>query len=381
MKKKSSLELMRIISMLFIIFYHIILHSGFNYTSTGGSRFLLLLIDAFFVVHVNSFVLLTGYFQSDKNAKLSKVIQVINTNWFYRVLCLVLIYVLVNYFSFPNNIDMTFHQKITSILPFDRGENWYVNCYLLTYIFSPFMNILINKMSQKQLKKLIAVLFVAFSLVGTLAIGTVIPNYAGGRCILTFILLYFVGAYLRKYPIEETRLLNVYKDKLKKYIFLGAYIFLSVVIMLFRFASINIANYGNLFFELSEIFKFMSESFLSPIVLLSSVAYFLFFKNMNFNSKIINFIGGTTFGIYLLHENIYISYNLYGWLNMGRFANSGILLVGIIIALGLIIFVACMILEIIRKGIFRFFYKRKFAEKLRNKIKGFIESLGLDINY
>ena len=381
MNKKSSLELMRIISMLYIIFYHIILHSGFSALSIGGTRFLLVLIDAFFVVHVNSFILLTGYFQSDRQAKLSKVISVININWFYKVLCLVGIMILVKYFSFSNNIDLSFHQKITSILPFDRGENWYVNCYLLTYIFSPYLNILINKINQKQFKKLILVLFVIFSLIGTLTIGTVIPNYAGGRCILAFVLLYFVGAYLRIYPIEESNIFMNYKEKLKKYIFLLIYIFLSLVIMLFKYASINISLYGNIYFEISEIFKFIAESFLSPLVIISAISYFLFFKNMTFSSKVINFIGGTTFGIYLLHENIYISYNLYGWLRMGDHANGGIKLIGMIIVLGIIIFIACMIVEIIRKAIFKFFYKRKFALKLRNRIKDFIKSLGLDINY
>ena len=102
---------------------------------------------------------------------------------------------------------------------------------------------------------------------------------------------------------------------------------------------------------------------------------------MNFSSKIINYIGGTTFGIYLLHENIYICNNLFGWLNMGKYSNYGIKLIGIIIILGIIIFITCMIIEIIRSLIFKFFYKRKFALKLRNKIIDFIKSLGLDINY
>ena len=380
-EKKSSLELMRIISMLFIIFYHIILHSKLTDYSTGGSRFLLVLIEALFVVHVNSFVLLTGYFQSDKQAKLSKVIQVININWFYKLFCLLGIYILVHYFSLNNNIEMTFHQKLISILPLDRGENWYVNCYLLIYIFSPFINILINKLDKNKLKKIIVIMFIVFSIIGTVFTGNIVPHYADGRCMLTFILLYFVGAYLRKYPIEESRYLNAFTDKMKKYIFLLIYFSFGIVITLFRFTSINIMNYGRLFNEFSNIFLNLALSFLSPLVIIESISYFLFFKNMNFRSKIINFIAGTTFGIYLLHENIYISFNLYDWLNLGKHANEGIKMIGMVIILGLIIFIICMIIEIIRRAIFSFFYNRKFAFKNREKIKDFIKSLGLDINY
>ena len=160
MKKKSSLELMRIISMLFIVIYHIILHSSLIGLSTGGTRFLLILLEAFMVVHVNSFILLTGYFQSEKEAKLSNVISVFNATWFYKLLALAIVIILARYFGFTNNIQMTFHQKLVSLLPLDRYDNWYINCYLLTYIFSPFLNILINRLSRKKFKKLIMILFI-----------------------------------------------------------------------------------------------------------------------------------------------------------------------------------------------------------------------------
>ncbi len=381
MNKKSSLELMRIISMFFIVVYHIILHSNLINLSTGGTKFLLVLLEAFMVVHVNSFILLTGYFQSDKNAKFSKIISVCNATWFYKLLTFVGIILVTNYFSLPNNVDMNFHQKIISILPFDRYDNWYINCYLLTYIFSPYLNVLINKLSRSKLKKLIIILFIVFSLVGTILIGNILPDYNSGRCMMAFILLYFVGAYLRLYPIEESRLFSVYKPKLKKYVFLIGYILLGIIGITFRMTAFNISIYDRFYTEFSDILYMTSISFLSPLVLIQSISYFLFFKNMSFNSRVINFIGGTTFGIYLLHENRYIRDNLFEWLNMSSHANGGIKLVCMVILLGIIIFISCMTVEIIRKAIYKFFYKRKFALKLRNKVQDFIKSLGLDINY
>lgn len=381
MKKKSSLELMRIISMLFIVIYHIILHSSLIGLSTGGTRFLLILLEAFMVVHVNSFILLTGYFQSEKEARLSKVISVFNATWFYKLLALAIVIILARYFGFTNNIQMTFHQKLVSLLPLDRYDNWYINCYLLTYIFSPFLNILINKLSRKKFKKLIMILFIVFSLIGTALIGNILPDYNGGRCLLTFILLYFVGAYLRIYPIEESRLFSVYKPKMKKYIFLFSYIILAIVGIAFRMTSISLIPIDRFYLEFGEILNMIALSFLSPLIIVQSIFYFLFFKNMTFDSKVINFIGGTTFGIYLLHENMYIRENLFKWLHVSEHADGGIKLIGMVILLGIMIFIACMIVEIIRKAIFKFFYKRKFALKLRNKIQDFIKSLGLDINY
>ena len=381
MNKKSGLELMRIISMLYIIFFHIIRHCYFIELSSGGSKLLLILAEAFFVVHVNSFILLTGYFQSKKDAKLSKVISIFNTTWFYKILCFVGIVILVKYFSFSNSIELTFHQKLTSILPLDRNTNWYINCYLVTYIFSPFLNILINKLDQKQFKKFLMISFIVFTIIGTLVIGDVVPTYTEGRSIFTFIFLYFVGAYLGRYPIEKSRLFNAYTDKMQKYIFLIGYVVLALVGTATRMTYESIHTLGGFYTELGEVLRMLSISFLSPIVIIQSIFYFLYFKNMKFSSKVINFIGGTTFGIYLLHENQYIRENIYIWLGMEKYANHGIKLLGLVIALGIVMFIACMIIEIIRKGIYKFFYKRKFAAKLREKIKDFIKSLGLDINY
>ena len=224
-------------------------------------------------------------------------------------------------------------------------------------------------------------MFVIFSLIGTLLIGSVVPAYGYGRSILTFIFLYFVGAYLRKYPIEESRIFNTYTDKMKKYLFLAIYVVLALIIMAFRMTSIGIFDLGSAYGEIADVLNTLTISFLSPLVILEAVSYFLFFKNMTFNSKVINFIGGTTFGIYLLHENIYICSNLYNWLGIEKYSNYGIKMIGMVIVLGIIIFIVCMIIEIIRKAIFKFFYKRKFAEKIRNKVQIFIKSLGLDINY
>ena len=376
--KKSGLELMRIISMFFIVVFHIILHSNFIIICEGKTKFLLVLIEAFMYVHVNSFILLTGYFQSDKDAKLSKVISIINSTWFYKLLCFAGIIFLTRYLSLPNNVPLTFHQKLISILPLDRNENWYINCFLLIYIFSPFLNIIINKLDQKKLKKLIILMFVIFSILGNILFGPLIPIYGEASRIFNFIIIYFIGAYLRKYPIEESRLFSTYTPKMRKYIFLGIYIVLSIISMSFRITSIYMEGICS---ELSYVFYMASISFISPIIIIQSVAYFLFFKNMTFNSKVINYISGTTFGIYLFHENIYVRENLYNWLGLTKYSNSGWRLILIILVLGVIIFISCMIVEIIRKLIYKFFYKRKFALKLRNKLKAFIDSLGLDINY
>ena len=65
-ERLSNFELMRIISMFLIVMWHTTLHSE-TYTSAHGFlRFMLDIIMCLCVVHVNSLVMVTGYFQCNK---------------------------------------------------------------------------------------------------------------------------------------------------------------------------------------------------------------------------------------------------------------------------------------------------------------------------
>ena len=64
--RNSNFELMRIISMIFVVMWHLILHSNL-YNSTGATKFFLEFLILLGVVHINSFVIITGYFQCEQN--------------------------------------------------------------------------------------------------------------------------------------------------------------------------------------------------------------------------------------------------------------------------------------------------------------------------
>jgi len=70
--RQSNFELMRIVSMIMIVLWHIIIHGHLIDNTTGGINLFLNLILCLCIVHVNSFVLVTGYFQYDKEFSLKK---------------------------------------------------------------------------------------------------------------------------------------------------------------------------------------------------------------------------------------------------------------------------------------------------------------------
>lgn len=77
--RKSNFELMRIIAMLMIVLWHVIIYGnilGIYYNSFMSSLFSFL--KFFLVIHVNLFMLLTGYFQISTKFKFSKIIKIIS---------------------------------------------------------------------------------------------------------------------------------------------------------------------------------------------------------------------------------------------------------------------------------------------------------------
>ena len=62
-ERNSNFELLRIVSMLFIILWHTIMHGNMLYNCTNESiKWILEIIQFLIIVHVNSFVMVSGYF-------------------------------------------------------------------------------------------------------------------------------------------------------------------------------------------------------------------------------------------------------------------------------------------------------------------------------
>ena len=80
-ERNSSYELMRIVSMFLIVLYHVILHGKMiENCENAGLKILLELIKFFTLVHVNSFILVTGYFQINSKFNQKKLWSLIGSN-------------------------------------------------------------------------------------------------------------------------------------------------------------------------------------------------------------------------------------------------------------------------------------------------------------
>lgn len=126
----SNYELMRIISIYFVILGHTLSWGGIDANSTPAVNTLIKFIYAIIIVHVNSFILVSGYFQSESKFKLIKVIKLLFYMWLYT-----LIFTLIGYkFGW---IEYTMTGFIQTILPIKFSSYWFIKVYIVLYCLSP----------------------------------------------------------------------------------------------------------------------------------------------------------------------------------------------------------------------------------------------------
>lgn len=219
--RQSNFELMRIVSMFMIVFWHLFRNGTFFYSCGGTCGVLVIFIQCLLCIHVNSFVLLSGYFQYNKKMKVTKVIQINNSIWFYKFTIL-LLFLLTGLDSF----DLIPFLK--GLSPFSHGEYWFMSVYLILYLISPILNIVIENSDKKKHKRIIILLFLILSILTTITKQEMYNNNCG-YSLGNFILLYFIGAYLRKYPIEKSRFFLNVSNSARRLIFLCLFFLIAFV--------------------------------------------------------------------------------------------------------------------------------------------------------
>lgn len=326
--RKSNFELLRIICILMIITLHYNSSMGglLSNVEIGSINYYIShFIQSLCIVAVNTFIIITGYFSYKKESiKISKVIKLFYLCMIYGMVIFTVFILLGNKINISTLIEF-----IKTI--FDR---WFVVIYSILYLLIPYINKLINNLSQKQLKTLITINIIFFYLWFTIFTNTTIKD--GGYGIVNFINLYMIGAYIKKY-----------KDvSIHKYKTISIYLLCAIVTTILSCFTTRSAYAYNTIFNL-----------------IGSISLFLTFKNMNIkNNNIINKLSTYTFTTYIIHENSFLVKILYRDIfNCDKFYNSNYMIINMIYTV-LGIYLICIIVEFIR----RLLMKKLVDDKIDN---------------
>lgn len=331
--RQSNIELLRIVAMLFIILHHVSVHTAWG---NNGVYFPEpLTFNMFFLqgmlplgkIGVDIFILISGYFlvNSTKSAW-PKMVEFWLQMLFYSVLISLL-------FGMSGR-EFSAREIISVVTPVISSVWWFASAYAIMLLVSPFLNKMIHACSATEHLRLI---------LGLTIIWCLVPLFTGIRLeyvsLCWFIALYLIGAFVRLHP-------DCFKRPAKQYFALAAGIFCLLMIVYYI---IDVIDYSPGIWGISNPIQNLNE--MSGITAtLISLFLFLGFRNMEIRySKLINTVGGTTFGIYLLHDHVLVREYIYNtFFGLPAYTDSAYLFL-IVAAVLAIIFTVCSLIEFIRK--------------------------------
>lgn len=371
--RNSNFELLRIVSIFLIVLWHIIMHGNVIENCTNPAIKILLEIIMFcMIVHVNSFILLSGYFQSKSKFKLSKFIKLFLQVVFYS-LGILLIAIKLGWIQ--NYTIVTF---INNSLLSSLNNYWFIKMYMVTYVFSDYMNKFVDRLSRIEYKNFLVISFIMLSIVPYITGNTVVFN--DGYSFMNFMFIYMIGAYLRKYPLKETYHFKNMSTNGYRVFLLFSFFSLAFINFLIHHFALETNGMSNIFSEISTRIGSSNIYYSTPFVIIQTILYFEFFKTLKIQNTFINKISACVFGIYLIHDNEIVRTHLYKILKIDTGLFSSYKIFPKIIIVALIIFIVCLIVEYIRKAIAKKICKLNISRKIILRFKDFINSFNFKIN-
>ena len=353
-QRNSNIELLRILSMFFIVLSHYAIHGNVktDNLSLGFNRFLLDYVN-FGKLGVAIFVMITGYYMSKSRFKISRIINVILQTLFYSATIYIIMCITDHSLISPWNIFKCF-------FPVINYQYWFVTAYIVLVVFMPLINLLLEKLTKRKFRVLLFLLVFWYSFAPFFLR---FDYYMNAGDMSYMIMFYCIGAYFRYFPD------NWFSKKNNALIMsVSVFVFLCVFVIALDIISVKL----NILVGKTEIVF----TVFSPVVLVLSASLLSFFVNLKPHySKIINIFGGCVFGVYLIHENNYLRDIIWNQLfDNSKYAESPFLILHMLISV-VIVFVACSFIEYVRKYIlvkyiFKRFYNRIFfyAEAIQKKL-------------
>lgn len=312
-QRNSSIELLRLMCMLFIIAHHIISTTlAPNYSSQLYNY-----IEQPLHTAVVVFVLISGYF----GIKFSplKLVLLESQVLYYSII--------IGLIAFCGIHSIGARDFLYCFFPISRRSYWFISAYVELYLFAPALNILLAHMSKRMHLFLILLLLYCCSILNYL------PQVNQGSNLVYMSMIYLLGRYL-----------FIYKDHMLTARWKSATLLIVYLICSIPFFILD-SNTALFYYFWQFTFRYYGLG-----CIFMSVMIFYLFKETNFSSRIINRMAVSSLSVYLIHENHMISHYIYEYpaYALSRQIGEG----GALIVTTLAVFFFCIMLDQIRLVLF-----------------------------
>lgn len=343
--RQSNMELLRIIAILGVILLHYNggAGNGFALVTSYENTVLLYTLEFAYAWAVNAVLMLSGYFMYErKRVSMKKPIMLL-------VQLLVFQVGRVCFEAYKAHSAVTKSAILACLVP----ENYYVVLYIVVFMFSPYINLLFNKLNAKQQRALLIMAFAVFSVWSygiDLLTSSTGHNFAqataigmsgtqGGYTIVNFMLCYLIGAGLRT---------DALKVKMPIIVPILAYIASTFLVLRIglRFGVYTGIEYCN------------------PFVIIQAASLICVFERINIGrSRVINKLAEASYSVFLAHWCFYsfcmIERYIYArvWVLLGHVVLCQI-------GMYLVCFVIFLVYDAITKPLFKLLWSKVKAPEI-----------------
>ena len=268
--RESNFEMLRLIAMFFIVWYHLLLKFIVVIDDTPIYKAMYLPLH----VAVICFVLISGYFHIKPSLHGGSKL----------LFPLLLFYLPLTLFEIVQHKG-----GIESLLFFSKSPYWFIRVYFYLYLFAPILNSYLVS-ERRRISLLLILAFISFYM-GWLMQDN---SMTDGKNLVLFIFIYVLGDCL-KYYHEKI-------DKVSTRNLVMIYLFLNIVLVLIY----------NSFAEgiIGEIVFKLSYPYCAPVLIMNACLLFLIFSRLHFFSRTVNWLAGSVLAVYVLHHQSFVLYVL-----------------------------------------------------------------------
>lgn len=318
-----------------------------NVTFSGGglNSWTYIIFQTVAALGVICFVLITSYFICESNVlRLDRILKVWSQTAFYSVL----VAALSSFF-----IVVPLRGIFLSFLPIYSDQYWFVTKYLGLIVLAPVLSYAVKAMSRRGfICAIIAIALISVTVSFGFPYGNVM--FGGHLSIGSFLVIFFVAAYLRRFGIPAWLAENCGK------IFIGF-----ILVQILGGVALNIIHDGS-----TTIFGGFSVGY-NALSIIPATALFVWFKEHDFGdnrfSRFLVALAPYSFAVYLIHDNQYFREILWTRIfHLPEYWGSPLWTLSALV-IPAVVFLLCSGLDVLRSRLFSLIRFDRLVRKARER--------------
>ena len=344
--RNSGIDFLRNLSMFMVVLLHVLGVGGLLQASAGQpvKYEVLKVLQIGAMCAVNCYGLISGYVGYGSKFRIASIVTLWLQVFLYSAGFGVLFYILK-----PGEVALK--EVLKLCLPVLTQRYWYFTAYTALFFTMPLLNAAMEKISRRQFEISFGILLFLLTVCQQTLIVDNTFGTNSGYSYIWLIVLYCLGAYLKKYDI-----------RLKKPA-VGLAIYLGCCAACwgaqFLLTKLQIGSPDRL------------EGYNSPFVLLMGIMLVLLFANLRLPKwlgKTVTFLAPASFGVYLIHLHPLVRNHMFLDATAGLADKPVWLLVPIVFAVTAGIYAVCSAIDLLRHWLFRLLDVKGRLQKLESKI-------------